>query len=584
VTKLGCHALSVHQAGCYIKKNNITLSEFLGHYDREREEVMSWTPTIWSYVKPLREDDEKQVAFSVFTTFQLAFDAMPYDQTTSGKIRRFLEICSYLAINRISDTLFLTSMADDIPTLELFKKPDGTWNKSEFESVILVLREHGLVLLSTPARRTFAIHPLIADWLKVKKGASKEDMKAAQLENSMFAARIVRNCLETVVQDLPRRYLNIPLEIRQEILPHVMACEELVCQRSDAHCASQVHKICETFAEFLDSCGINDLAQKLQEAAIKALRSIPDTEDKTLTTSIRLLAKIYHHKGMDTKAEELLGERLKALDFSLEMGDPSTLTLAELFTSALCYQGKFNDAEKIGERVLAIRKVHRPNDVRGLLKCRAMLAWIWQNSHKIEQAETEQENILSERVNTFGEDDLDTLSSFNAQGCVYLAQGKLAKAEASLRKAVEGRKKQLGPTHPSTLNALTNLSMVVASQGHWKEAVSMSKGIIEDREERLGKNHIATLVSIANLLEILKYSPKDLFPQDEATRLQTRLEEATKQGLLEWTTPGGAPKTAGNGKRRFERRKLMRNIGTIWRPNMAVEQTRNFRSQQQQQQ
>ncbi|KAM6506741.1 hypothetical protein FALCPG4_018835 [Fusarium falciforme] len=226
VVKLGCHALAVHQAGCFIDKN-CTLPEFLSKYDKERASVMLWTPTIWSYVKPVPEYDKQQIAFNVFTTFQLAFDALSYDQNTLGKVRRFLEICSYLTISRILDTLFLASISDDITVLDLFRKPDGTWDQKEFQTIIRGLREYGLVLPGTPVRRSFAIHPLISDWLKIKENANEEDLKAMQLEDGMLAARIV-NSLETAAHGLPNRYLDLSLDSRQDLLPHVLSCEEVV--------------------------------------------------------------------------------------------------------------------------------------------------------------------------------------------------------------------------------------------------------------------------------------------------------------------------------------------------------------------
>lgn len=574
VSKLGCHALAVHQAGCFIDKN-CTLADFLSQYDKERANVMSWTPTIWSYVKPVIGDDKQQTAFNVFTTIQLAFDALPYDGNTLGKVKRFLKICSYLDINRISDTLFFASISDDIAVLDLFRKIDGTWNQNEFYTIIRGLREYGLVLPSTPVRRSFAIHPLISDWLKIKEDANKEALQAIHLKDGMLAARIVKNALEAATQGLPHRYLDLALDIRQDILPHVLSCEGVVSQSSDTQDALKVHSICETFAEFLDTCGINESARRIQEVAVKALKSDSDPDNGKLTMSICLLAKIYHHIGMYGKAEGLLLERLSVVKDSFAKGDPRTLALAELLTSTLSYQRKFNEAEEYAASVLDIRMKCRPDDKRELLKCRGALAWIWQHNQKMEKAETEGKAVLDTRLVKFGPDDLDTLSSYNAQGCIYLAQGKLEAAEELLLKAVDGRTKRLGPTHPSTLNSLTNLSMVFASQERWEEAISKSKGILKAQEAQLGGSHIATLISVANLLQIFNYGPKDIGSLNEAARLQIRLEKAAWDGLWEQTRPKcGYPRVEKritmNGKRQFQYREVMRHIGLIWRSSKQI--------------
>ncbi|KAM6513764.1 hypothetical protein FALCPG4_014980 [Fusarium falciforme] len=601
VMKLGCHALAVHQAGCFIDKKG-TLADFLSQYDKERAIVMSWTPTIWSYVKPVPGDHKQQIAVNIFTAFQMAFDAMTYEGTDPGRVRRFLEICSHLSINRIPDTLFLTSVSDEIPVLDLFRKPDGSWNQKEFQTIIRGLREYGLVLPSTPVGSSFAIHPLISDWLKIKEVDNKEALRAMQLEDGVLAARIVQNSLLALAQGLPHRYLDLSLDIRQEILPHVLACKDVVSWSSDTKDALKVHSICETFAEFLDSCGIYDSAQKIQEAAVKALKSGPDPHSGKLTSSIGLLARIYHHKGMYMKAEVLLLERICAVNDALEIGDPGTLALAELLTGTLCCQRKFDEAEKCAATILDIRTKYRPDDQRKLLKCKGDLVWIWQHNHKMEKAEAEGEAVLNKRLVSFGRDDLDTLSSYNSQGCICLAQGKLDAAEGFLRKSVDGRTKRLGREHPSTLNTLTNLSMVFASQERWEEAISQSKEILQAREAQLGESHIATLVSVANLLEILKYAPMNLVNRDEALRLRVWLDEAAKRGLWEWTMPGGScppvgkSRTAMSEKKRFEYRELMRYMGSIWRSssprqelrrsalNPAQGQRREYKSFEQQQQ
>ena len=105
-----------------------------------------------------------------------------------------------------------------------------------------------------------------------------------------------------------------------------------------------------------------------------------------------------------------------------------------------------------------------------------MLAWIIQNQKRYGEAEMMIDEVLERRIELFGEDDLDTLTSYNAQGVVY----------------------------HMTLNCLTNLAMIFASRNRLSNAERLIREILKAREERLGFNHIATLASVENLVSILK--------------------------------------------------------------------------------
>jgi len=573
VTRLGFHALAIYQAGCFIYRNDCSVAEFLDLYDKERKKVMSWTASIGAY------------NLSVSAAFELSFDSLQCDEAPADKIRKFLTICSFLSIKGIPTSLFLASKADKLDALGIFQSQDGhSLDSAKLQAIVRLLRERGLVQPSVPARKNvFSIHPLVSDWLKNSGAHNTKDLLVMQLEDGMQAARIIRDCLEAVAKDLPYSYLDIPSDIRQELLPHVLACETTLLQSGLAQDSLEAYKTCHLFAEFLDSCGdMNDAAQRIQKQAIELLKASSDAADPDgakLTSSICLLARIYHHQGKPDEATILLKERLqtKVVQGSFEAGNAGAIALAELLTLALCYQRKHQEATAYATDILAVREEHHAQDKRALLRCRAMLAWIWQYSDKVGDAEREENAILEEMRLSFENNDLDILTCLNGLGCIYLGQGKLREAHDALSEAVEGRTARLGREHPSTLNVRTNLSMVLASQGCWLEAIEECRKILQAREAQLGMNHISTLVSVANLLEVGKAAPSGIFKdRAEIGALSARLDKAKKENIWQeaWTRPGVVdqplPPSSNHSQRGLEemerpgQRHLASQIASIW--------------------
>ncbi len=199
----------------------------------------------------------------------------------------------------------------------------------------------------------------------------------------MVTGRIVRNFLEAAAKDLPYSYLNIPSDICQELLPHILAYENILLRSGLAKDPLDAYRTCHTFAEFLDSCGgLNDVAQRLQEQAIQVLKGCSsdaaDPDWAGMASSICLLARIYHHRGKHDEATLLLKEQLETQGVrdAFQAGSPNAIALAELLSSALCYQRKFDDAAACAADVLAVRKEHYPQDKRAILRYRTTLAWI----------------------------------------------------------------------------------------------------------------------------------------------------------------------------------------------------------------
>ena len=72
VERLGCHPLALTQAGAYIRKCKLRLSEFMNDYKRRKKIILESTPQLSQYRKTLGNAQE-ETSLNVYTIWELSF-------------------------------------------------------------------------------------------------------------------------------------------------------------------------------------------------------------------------------------------------------------------------------------------------------------------------------------------------------------------------------------------------------------------------------------------------------------------------------------------------------------------------------
>ena len=254
VKRLAYHPLAIAQAGAYIKKANLQLSDFMKYYREKKDEILKNTPPLSQYRKKLG-DDERETSLNVFSTWELSFQQPESQASDSNCEVKLLTLFAFFDNKDISEQLFaefnvngkkeITS-AESFTWLNAFTNgASGQWDSYSFAKVLITLRDLSLLQGFAQESEGFyhsSLHPLIRDWiqLRTKKSIDQENIYMAATFVSMLLSSSWRN-----------HHFELSLSAKQIILLHIVALEE----SHQGFFVSQAGVTAENdvFEEYLDS-------------------------------------------------------------------------------------------------------------------------------------------------------------------------------------------------------------------------------------------------------------------------------------------------------------------------------------------
>ena len=253
--------------------------------------------------------------------------------------------------------------------------------------------------------------------------------------------------------------------------------------------------------------------------------------DPKAITSLLSASLLYLDKGLLKVAEDL--QRLALDSLKEKNGERHPDTLASMQTLGfLCReQGRYNEAEHILRRNLALStgicEVHRY-----WMKPTQGLGVIFIHQGRLKEAEECISRVTKASKENFGPTHPETLSAIHCLATVYMEMGKCKEAEQLL--AGEGgvlqmSKNQSGDQHPETLATMRTLATAYLNQGHLKKAEQMLQLVLRKSEQFLGRKHRQTISS----MHCLGVAYLDLRRWKEAEKMLTQVLELSRQYLGE---------------------------------------------------
>ncbi|KAH0556456.1 hypothetical protein GP486_005631, partial [Trichoglossum hirsutum] len=404
---LGYLALALDQAGAYIRSHGLPLNQFVTHYKRRKRVVLEEIPDEWEYRRSAGGSNTEQ-CLSVFTTWGMSLDLIKGSLKEKEQKIHFLTLAAFLNPQHISGRYFRAySITDSAEWLDLLRS-GKRWDSDRLGDLLAELGRLSLIQVhKSENEHAFSIHPLICDWMKLRKGA---EVRLRIIE--------LTNMLATFLEG--HDFNDLPLEVNQETIRHV-------------------------------------------DAWVEANENILQDSFETVLTmprkSIGLFAGLYLSQGRYEGARQLYRRELEGLEEKLGPKHPDTLSAANGLACVYSKQGSYEEAEQLYRRALEGREDKlgpKHLDTLGTVHNLAIVHW---NQGRYEEADQLYRRALEGREKELGPKHPDTLRTIQNLAIVYWNQGRYKEAEQQYRRALNGWEEKLGPKQPETLKTVQNLAI-----------------------------------------------------------------------------------------------------------------------------
>ncbi|XVJ58052.1 MAG: tetratricopeptide repeat protein [Tepidisphaera sp.] len=260
-------------------------------------------------------------------------------------------------------------------------------------------------------------------------------------------------------------------------------------------------------------------------------------ENRRLTYKVSAASQAISWQGMTDLAiaryrqGDYLGSEAAAAD-ALELAEsllgpkaPDTAASLCNLAEALRSQGKFAAAAPLFERAQSIYEARAvPEERSSLAMVMNNRALVAEEQGLFDLAERLHLGALSIRQRVFGETSMETASSLNGLGNLYLSRGRHLDAERLLGKAVALFTRMAGAAHPIVASVRANLANSLVAQGKLAEGIREHRDALHAVERTVGPNSGDLIPYLQNLAQSLRIMGE----LTEASTLEARVDAIQK--------------------------------------------------------
>ena len=471
---LGYLPLALDQAGAYIDARSLRLEEFISHYTKRKAKILQEIPHEWEYQRVVGSETQEK-PLNIFTTWELSFEQISGNEDEKMKKDHFLTMAAFFDNNCISEKYLRAyfECGSRIPdwTYELIST-EGEWDSDKLGDILAEFQK--LSLLHVLDRQAdclqFSLHPVVRDWIRVRKPHETWQMPAGE------AIQALGSFLR------PYDIADMLFQAVQEISLHMDACVQFYNWLSEGLTHSDWDEVADFASDFL---------------------------------------QIYFRQSRWHEAEILSRRALKCCEERLGPGDERTLDMVS-FVGWVCENTDQGDeAEACYSRVLAYQESQLGPDHPDTLwaLCRAGTAYRRQGRYA--EAETALQRALAGIEEQCGPLDPRALWALEQLGFLHKREGRLDEAEALFRRAAAGYEEKLGADDRQTTVAIGRLGRIVLAQQRHDEAEPLLQQALAGFERWYGPEHVDSLTLIRNLVKLNEERGR----VDEVERLRRRLEK-----------------------------------------------------------
>lgn len=496
VAALGYVPLAITQASAFIKRNDITVRQYLELFEANESNAKELLSENF-------RDSGRSIAStsSVYSTWAISFDVIQRDDPQAAEL------------------LSLMSLLGHYPIPEYILR-DEIQNELEFTRAIGILSAFSLISSHDNGESFHILHLVqlsIRKWLESQNRLSAWQDEALRRLSSIFpggeygswkrCAQLLPHADAVLSHDYKEKSGIIQYSTLQQNTGAYLAAlgrYKLAFER--------VSRAVEGFSRILGDKNIKTLeCVHLLALVLQYQGKYQEAEDVTIGTlatrekalgpehpdtlaSLNNLASVLLYQGKCQESEEVIMRTLAAREKVLGPEHPDTLTSLNNLASVLLVQGKYQESEEVITRTLAATEKVLGPEHPDTLACLNNLALALQRKGEYDEAEVMYRRALIATENLLGLEHPDTLKTFNNLASVLQYQGKNHEAEEMYRQVIVGYNRILGKDHPITMSVRKNLAITLQRYGKFKEATEAIEGVVGRRRSWSG-GHTSTFAA-----------------------------------------------------------------------------------------
>ena len=208
------------------------------------------------------------------------------------------------------------------------------------------------------------------------------------------------------------------------------------------------------------------------------------------------------------EAAEIFQSLFESQEESIGLEHPRTIATMHNLATALYLQQKYNKAETLYRKILAIRlRVFGEENPYTLLSMH-YLAVCLTNQDRYEEAQELAQRAMDLRVSVLGEEHPHTLDSMWWLSHIFYRRGETREAEELCRHALGLLKSTLGEDSEQTIQCTALLKLILEKQDRYSEAEELCRYLVDIHTTRLGLDHLETRLETAYLAYLLRCQAK----------------------------------------------------------------------------
>ena len=469
--ELGHLALAIDQAGAYIEARNLLLKDFSEHFRLRKMAILQHIPEHWEYRLGVT-DAERDIVLSTFTTWELSLQQTSGSPEVKQKKERFLTLCAMFDTASISREYFeFYCRSTDTQCISIFES-EGTWDGFKFDDVAAECRTLSLLQSEGAYHREglLALHPLVRDWLKLRKSPEDKQEVAEEYTNILvsYIAAADLNLLEQAAL--------------QRVLANIDSCiqEDERFQNPQMHSSSYPSYAVRLFAEAYNGYGFYEKAGGLLKQALVDMQNKLGNKHLDTLKTMQLLAITYLSDELWDESVELYEQALHGYTEILGINHFDTVQAVNGLAIAYASKGKYDEAEELLKQIFdAQPEKFGPAHLDALQN----LAIIYQYKGNLDEAERLIKQVLSISPKRLEPEHAKTQVATRCLALIYLDKGRYHEAEKLLKQVLESKREQLVPDlHHQMFPEMMNVAAVYMSTARYTKAEELYKQVLAGLE------------------------------------------------------------------------------------------------------